>query len=94
MIASFRLGIQEPARQEEIWKTKTCCIGLVYTVVCFCDSLRGSEGLNMDLNLIKRYISEGGVQYGTPNCDVSPNIVISLVVDQKVKAVKGVTCYL
>ena len=54
MISSFTRDIKESVRQEAIWKTKKCCMGLVYTVVCFCASLRGNKGLNMDLPLIKR----------------------------------------
>ena len=44
----------------------------------FCDSLRGSEGLNIDLHLIKRYISEGNFQSITQHTDIPPHIVISL----------------
>ena len=44
----------------------------------FLCSLRGSEGLNMDLNMLKRYISEGDVKYVTPHLYAPPHIVIPL----------------
>ena len=58
-------------------------MGLVYKVVCFCDSLRVIEGLNMYLHLIKIYINEGYVQYGTPPHDVPPHILTPVSVRLK-----------
>ena len=44
----------------------------------FCASFRLREGLNMDLNMLKRYTSEGDIQSGTLNSYVPPHIVIPL----------------
>ena len=53
-------------------------MGLLYIAVCFCALVRGNGGLNMDLNILKIYISEGGVQSITPHRGVPPHIVIPL----------------
>ena len=92
MISSFRRDIKSFVRQEVIWQTKEFCVGLVYTVVFFCASLRGSEGLNLDLNMLKRYISGGVVQYRTPHHNVTPNIVIPL--HGQFKGERGERCHL
>ena len=90
MISSFRRDIKIVI-QEEVWKNKKCCMGLLYTVVCFCDSLRRSEGLHIDRHMLNRYISVGYVQSGTPHHDVSLHIVI--IVCDRFKGERGEMCH-
>ena len=61
------------------WERQRLCQGLVYSVICFCASLRGSEGLLLDLKTLKSNWENGN--YGKEeirNRTNPPHVIIPL----------------
>ena len=46
------------------WEIQKLCQGLCYSVICFCASLRGSEGLLLDMSTLISNWENGNYQKG------------------------------
>ena len=57
MVVELLIAINE--QEKDFWGYLKYCFGLSYSVISFCASLRGSEGLMMDYDRLRRYIERG-----------------------------------
>jgi hypothetical protein len=91
MIREFKIMIRES--EPKTWECQRLCQGLVYSVICFCASLRGSEGLLLDLKTLKKnwengnYSQEEGLSKSNP-----PHVIVPL--RGRFKGEAGERCHL
>ena len=98
MIESFKEDIR--AAEPKSWKRQRLCQGLVFLVVCYGASLRGSEGLKVELPTLKQYIHKGKeakrsvvIRGNNAKIPIIPAHVI-LPIKGRFKGEKGERCHL
>ena len=77
LITSFKLGIVES--EPDTWYRQRLCMGLAYSVISFCGSLRGNEGMIVDLQTLKNNLKNGDfIDDGSRKTSCPPHIIIPL----------------
>ena len=75
------------------WERRRLCFGLAYTVIAFCASLRGSEGLLVDFGTLKSNLENGNYdQKVARKKGVPPHVIIPL--RGRFKGEAGERCHL
>jgi hypothetical protein len=75
------------------WEKHRLCLGLCYSVITFFASLRGSEGLNLDLETTKRDIDKGKLTLGDlKRHKQTPHVVVAI--KGRFKGETGERCHL
>ena len=97
LVESFQQDIIHA--QKGSWERQKLCLGLSFSVIAFAASLRGSEGLKVDLPILKKLIHKGGqaspqnLKTGlTPRSKDLPHVIIPL--RGRFKGEKGELCHL
>ena len=62
MITSFRADIV--SFDAGSWERQRLCMGLIYSIITFVASLRGSEGLKLDMEALIGNLEQGRLQQG------------------------------
>ena len=75
------------------WQRLKSCMVLTYTTISFVASLRGAEGLKLDLNRLKFYLSqEQGKKFGGSSPKLPPHVIMPL--RGRFKGEQGERCHL
>ena len=91
LIESFKIEIRSALPGS--WTRQKLCMGLSYSVISFCASLRGSEGLILDIDTLKSNIENGNYELKSQrskNCP--PHVIIPL--RGRFKGETGERCHL
>jgi hypothetical protein len=91
LVADFKREIQ--VTNVSSWERHRLCLGLCYSVIMYCASLRGSEGLKVDLQILVKNFDKGN--YREPRKSSRkpiPHVIIP--VKGRFKGEKGERCHL
>jgi hypothetical protein len=76
MVESFKEDIQEA--EQYSWERQRLCMGLTYTVISYFASLRGSEGMNLDLQTLVKLIHKGNYVLRPMGETLPPHVMIPI----------------
>ena len=84
--------IEEEENSPNNWNRNYLIMALTYSVITFCGSLRGSEGLKLDFVELEKNVSKGNHAQGTKVKGLPPHIIIPL--RGRFKGETGERCHL
>jgi hypothetical protein len=92
LIENFNEEIRDAAAGS--WNQRKLCMGLVYSIISFTASLRGSEGLKLDIQTLIKHWERGNhkVSRGAGKSRVVPHVIVPL--KGRFKGEKGERCHL
>jgi hypothetical protein len=91
LISNFKSGIRNAVPRS--WERQKLCMGLAYSVISFCASLRGSEGLILDMDTLKSNLENGNYDVNSPRAkSCIPHVIIPL--RGRFKGETGERCHL
>ena len=91
LIQNFNVEIRET--KSGSWNQKRLCMGLVYAIISFTASLRGSEGLKLDMETLLKNLEKGRKQpLERGKIKYVPHVIIPL--KGRFKGEKGERCHL
>ena len=88
LIESFKRDIGKSAQRS--WERQQLCMGMAYAIICFCASLRGNEGMKLDIVLMRKYWNMGLEE--DKRCMIPPHVTIPL--RGRFKGEQGERCHL
>jgi hypothetical protein len=91
LISEFKEGIENALPGS--WDRQKLCMGLAYAVICFCASLRGNEGLIVDLSTLIKNLDRGNYEDSDAKAkSIPPHVIIPL--RGRFKGETGERCHL
>jgi hypothetical protein len=91
LIQSFKKGIRNGTPGS--WNRQKLCMGLAYSVISFCASLRGTEGLILDIDTLKSNLENGNYDSNHQKAkSCPPHVIVPL--RGRFKGETGERCHL